>query len=116
MQLDHRVWGVTLPPDIIVHLLHLQVRHARRYPAHVNALERQPTQSCRVLGYLDQRYVRPPLWSVDADPAPWPHLDGQLLQMGVHGLEERWGRRALAAGVPPAAEEDANLGSPGWLD
>ena len=38
-------------------MLQLQVRHAHLYLAHANALERQPTQSGRVLGYLDQRSV-----------------------------------------------------------
>ena len=57
LQLDPHVWGVTLPPHVTVDLLHLQIRHARRYLAHLNALERLPTQSDRVLGYLDQRSV-----------------------------------------------------------
>ena len=107
---------VTLPPDVVVDMLHLQVRHAQRYLAHVRPLERLPTQSGRVLGYLDQRSAWPALWDGDAEPAPGPHLDGQSLQLGVHGLDEHWRRRTLAAGVPPAAEEDASFGAPGWLD
>ena len=73
-QLDPRVWGVTLLLDVTVDMLHLQVKHAGPYLAHVNALERLPSQSGRVLGYPDLRSVWPALWSVDADPAPGPHL------------------------------------------
>ena len=60
-------------------------------------------------------YVWPALWSVDADPAPGPHLNGQLLHLGVHGLKGHWLRRALAVGISPAAKKDASLGAPGWL-
>ena len=102
MQFHPRVWSVTLPSEVTVDMLHLQVRHARRYLAHVNGLERLPTQSGRVLGYLDHSSAWPALWCVGADPAPGPHLDGRLLQLGVHGLEEHWRRRALTlASRPP---------------
>ena len=62
MQLDPRAWGVTLPPNVTVDLLHLRSdRHARRYLAHINTLERLPAQSGLVLGYLDKRSVWPAL-------------------------------------------------------
>jgi hypothetical protein len=120
MQLDPRVWGITIDRDTQVNILHLQVRHARRLAAHQNALDRLHSQSGNVRGYATKGAIWPALWAVEgvaSDPAELSAAaDADLLLLGIAGLEERWRRSAVALAAPAPADVDAVNRVPRWLD
>ena len=122
MELDPRVWGITVGADTQVSLLRLTVRHARRLLAHRLALARSTTTVGHIPGYAQHGAVWPALWAVhgpDPDPAELPVTATEDLHwLGVAGLEERWRRAAAASDPEEAAPEDSlpiNT-PPRWLD